>query len=392
MDGRGGTPAPAVLAAVLAGAWGAQILRPDVALQLPGPPWNWVAATAPVLLALGLGTSRPEHALSRALGSGRFAIASLIAMAAVSWPLAVFPVGAQAPAWLHRIGLGDPLTSLPFAVALIAVVVNLASSLGRRLRSGPDRLRYAVLHGGLLLAIVGGAAGHGGLVRARFVMEEGANPGDAAMAEDGTRIRLPVPLRLDDFVLERFPPMLLLGRADGTVLRGETLLGPDASDRIGGLAVRVLRWLPSAAVPASEPVPFLDPAANPAAEVEVADAAGTVLGRGWLHPAGPVGGSLFLSLPGGGTLHLEAPRPRRFLAKVHAGAAAHEITVNNPLRIDGFAIYILSYDEAAGPASRTAVFEAVEDRALPAVYAGLALLLIGVLWHLWRPVTAGGRP
>lgn len=392
MDGRGPASAPVALAAVLAGAWGAQLLHPQAALHLPGPPWNWVAGLAPALLALGLGLWRPEHPAARALGGGRLAIAALLAVALTCWPLAVYPVGVQAPDWLRRIGLGDPLTSMPFAAALLAVVLNLAASLGRRLRLGPDRLRFAVLHAGLLIAVVGGAAGHGGLVRARFVMEEGGRPGDAAIAEDGRRIRLPAPLRLDDFVLERFPPMLLLADADGRIRRGEALLGPGATERIGGLDVRVRDWMPAAAVPVAEPVRFVDPAANPAALVEVAAADGAPLGAGWLHPASPVGGALFLALPDGRTLHLEAPRPRRFLAKVRAAGAAHEITVNNPLRLGGFAIYILSYDEAAGPASRTAVFEAVEDRALPAVYLGIALLLLGVLWHLWRPAAAGSRP
>lgn len=392
MDGRGRTPAPVVMGAVLAGAWGAQLLHPQAAVYLPGPPWNWIVSLAPALLALLAGALRPDHSVVRALGSGRLAIAALLAVALTCWPLAVYPVGIQAPDWLRSIGMGDPLSSLPFAAALLGVVLNLAASLGRRLRQGPDRLRFAVLHTGLLIAVVGGAAGHGGLVRARFILEEGARPGDAAMAEDGTRIRLPAPVQLDDFVLDRFPPMLLLAEADGSVRRGEVLMGSGASERIGGLTVRVLDWMPSAAVPVAEPVRFIDPAANPAAQVEVLAADGSRLGSGWLHPSSPVGGALFLALPGGRTLHLEAPRPRRFLAKVRAAGEAHEITVNNPLRIGGFAIYILSYDEAAGPASRTAVFEAVEDRALPAVYIGIALLLIGVLWHLWRPVAAGGRP
>lgn len=392
MDERGPGPAPMALCAVLAGAWGAQLLHPQSALHLPGQPWNWALTAAPAVGALAFGLFRPEHVVSRAMGGGRLAIAALLAVALTCWPLAVYPVGIQAPPWLRAAGLGDPLTSLPFAVALLAVVLNLACSLGRRLRLGPDRLRYTVLHAGLLIAVIGGAAGHGGLVRARFTMEEGALPGDAAVTDDGRRIRLPVALRLDDFVLERFAPMLVVAEADGRLVRGETLLGPEAEDRVQGLHVRVLEWVASAAVPAGTPVFFADPGANPAARVEVRDADGAMLGSGWLHPTSPVGAALFLALPGGRSLHLEAPRPRRYLARVRAGMEQHEITVNNPLRVDGYAIYILTYDEAAGPASTTATFEVVEDRALPAVYLGLALLLIGVLWHLWRPVTAGARP
>jgi hypothetical protein len=381
-----------VLCAMLAGAWAAQLLHPQMALHVPGPPWSWVLTTTPAICALVAGLFWPDHVIVRAMGGGRLAIASLLAVALTCWPLAVYPVGIQAPAWLPSCGLGDPLASLPFAVALLAVVINLACSLGRRLRIGPDRLRYTILHAGMLIAVIGGAASHGGLVRARFSMEEGALPGDAATAEDGRRIHLPVALRLDDFVLERFAPMLVVAEANGQLVRGETLMGPAAEDHVQGLHVRVLEWVASAAVPAGTPVFFADPGASPAARVEVRDMAGAIVGTGWLHPGSPVGPPLFITLPDGRSLHLETPRPRRYLARVRVGSEPHEITVNNPLRVDGFAIYILSYDEAAGPASRTAVFEAVEDRALPVVYLGLALVLLGVLWHLWRPVTAGARP
>jgi hypothetical protein len=378
--------APIILAAILLGAWAAQILRPDTALMLPGAPGNWIIVLVPVSLALLAGFLRPDLPLVRQAGSAPLAIAALLAIAATCWPIATHPVGLGAPSWLHRIGLGDPLSSLPFAVALGAVLVSLATSLGRRVRQGPQRWRFALLHTGLLLSITAAAAGHGGLVRARFSLEEHGSSRDRAETESGQPVRLPVGISLEDFILERFSPMLLVAGADGSVRRGQTLLGPEATDTVGGLRIRVLEWLPAAAVPATTPIAFIDPAANPAARIAVQDATGNDLGSGWVHPASPVGAALFLGLPGGGSVHLEAPRPRRFRALVHADDVSHEITVNRPLRIAGWVVYLLSYDEAAGPASRTAVFEAVEDRALPLVYLGLALVACGMAWHLWRPV------
>jgi hypothetical protein len=386
--------AAAAFLAALIGAWGAQLIQPDAALRLPGAPWSWLIATAPVLFGFVAGLLRPRQAAVEALGSGALAIAALSGIAATCWPIAVFPVGVDGPSWLARIGLGDPLSSLPFAVALLAVLLNLAVSSGRRLRLGPSRVRYLVLHGGLIVAIAGGAAGHGGLVRARFVLQEGAPAVRTAITEAGAVVELPMAIALDDFQLERFPPMLLLAGPGEQLRRGEVLLGPGAVERIDGLDVRVEDWLPSAAVAASgeRPVAFADPSAHPAAEVTVRDAGGAMLGRGWLHPPGPYGGALFLGLPDGRTLHLEPPRPRRFLAQVRADSAPVEILVNRPLVAGGWAIYLLSYDEAMGAASRSAVFEAVEDRALPAVHLGVALVILGVLLHLWRPLRPEVRP
>lgn len=386
-EGRRGLKPALLCTAGFLGAWTAQWLHPGLALQLPGAPWNWLVAT-PAAAGLLLAVLRPDAVLTQALGSAQLAIAGFLAIAASCWPIAVYPVGVAAPDWLHAIGLGDPLSSLPFAAALLAITLNLSTALGRRMRRGEHRLRFAILHAGLLIAVVGGAAGHGGLVRARFILEEGARPGDAVQADDGSTVRLPMSLALDDFVLERFPPMLLLEEGD-RLTRGEALLGPDVVDQLRGLIVTVRTWLPDAAVVAGKAVPFREPGANPAAEVEVQADGAPVLG--WLHPGGPLGAELALPLPGGRILHMEPPRAKRFLARVQADGQPVEITVNRPMRRDGWAIYLLSYDERLGPASRTAVFEAVEDRALPAVYVGLGLLIIGVLLHLWRPVMAGGR-
>ncbi|HAT09104.1 MAG TPA: hypothetical protein DCS97_00555 [Planctomycetes bacterium] len=382
--------APILLAAVLLGAWGAQALRPEAALHLPGAPWNWLLVLLPCVAALLAGLMRPDQAGVRLLGGAPLAIAAILAVAATCWPIATHPVGVSAPAWLRRIGLADPLSSLPFAVAIAAVLLNLSASLGRRVRLGPNRLRFTILHAGLLLSIAGAAAGHGGLVKARLVLTEGAPPEDLALAEDGARVRLPLPLALEDFILERFPPMIIVAEADGRLVRGEALLGPGVSDTVAGVGVEVVEWLAEAAIVEGRPVPFRDPASNPACRVVVRDRDGGELGSGWLHPASTVGEALFLSLADGRSVHLESPRPRRFRAMVRADGASQAITVNRPLRVAGWAIYLLSYDELAGPASRTAVFEAVEDRALPVVYLGLLLVALGMAWHLWRPVRPGG--
>lgn len=372
-----------------------QILHPAATVHMPGVPWNWIVAVLPALAGLVSGRIWASRATIVFLGGPALAIAGLVALAAASWPLAVYPVGALAPAWLHSIGLGDPLAAPTFACALMIVVLNLAVALGRRWSaaveaSAAGRIRFSMLHLGLLITLVGGSASQGGLIRARFTLEEGAVPGVVAQSDDGSRIVLPFALALDDFILDRFPPMLVLADVAGGLQRGEALLGPGVEDRIRDLTIHVTTFLPAAAAVGGKAVPFLDPSANPAAEITVRDAMGTTLAAGWVHPGGLLGPPLGLALPDGRKLHLEAPRPQRFLAKVRALSPggqrqAAEITVNRPLRRDGWAVYILSYDEALGPASKTAVFEVVEDRALPVVYLGLILVLVGVLWQLWAP-------
>ncbi|MEK7414470.1 MAG: hypothetical protein AAB263_14240, partial [Planctomycetota bacterium] len=207
-------------------------------------------------------------------------------------------------------------------------------------------------------------------------------------------------VRLDDFVLERFPPVLLLVTDQGngfSIRRGEVLLGPNAHEHINDLDISIIEWLAQAALVNGIPQPYLDAAAGPAARVRVSNQSGSKLAEGWLHALSVFGDDLYLTLPDGRTLHMEQPRPRKFLSKATIFAIDEQpevvaIQVNQPYRRDGWMLYQLSYDERLGPASRRSTLEAVEDRVLPTLYIGIGLLLLGVLMHLWRPRSLGTDP
>jgi hypothetical protein len=55
------------------------------------------------------------------------------------------------------------------------------------------------------------------------------------------------------------------------------------------------------------------------------------------------------------------------------------IEVNRPLKISGWNIYQLSYDETKGRWSDVSVFELVRDPWLPAVYAGIIMMVLGAV-------------
>ena len=76
--------------------------------------------------------------------------------------------------------------------------------------------------------------------------------------------------------------------------------------------------------------------------------------------------------------------PKRFASEVNiltkSGKNIHTtIDVNKPVEVDGWKIYQYGYDTAAGPQSRISIFELVCDPWLPAVYAGIFMMLAGAL-------------
>ena len=76
--------------------------------------------------------------------------------------------------------------------------------------------------------------------------------------------------------------------------------------------------------------------------------------------------------------------PKRFASEVNiltkSGKNIHTtIDVNKPVEVDGWKIYQYGYDTAAGQQSRISIFELVCDPWLPAVYAGIFMMLAGAL-------------
>lgn len=391
--------ATALVGGLCGAAWAAQAVAGTLAVALPPPPWNWTVACGPFLALAVARWLRPRSLLLDNLGGIPVAVLSLVALALFASPVAIWKEGPEAPAWLASLGLAHPLSTLPFAVALALVMANLALCTARRLqRREPGWIRFAVLHTGLLTVLAAGAAGTASLERARVVLTEGA--GFSALADRGGRpLALPVELALDDFVLESFPPRAAVARmrpGGWDVVTAETFLGPDARVAVAGLTLAVREWLPGAAVIDGRPTAFAETGAGPAARVAVTAADGGALGEGWLHAPSAYGEPLFLALPDGRALMMEAPRPRRFASRLRVREGGverpYELVVNRPLHAGGWVFYQTSYDERLGAASRTSVLEAVEDRSLPVVYVGIFLVLAGIAAHLWHAAAAVRPP
>ena len=80
--------------------------------------------------------------------------------------------------------------------------------------------------------------------------------------------------------------------------------------------------------------------------------------------------------------------PKRYASDVNiytkSGNNFHAtVDVNKPFKVDGWKIYQYGYDTAAGPESRISILELVSDPWLPAVYAGIAMMLAGAFTLLF---------
>ena len=81
--------------------------------------------------------------------------------------------------------------------------------------------------------------------------------------------------------------------------------------------------------------------------------------------------------------------PRRFASEIQiltqTGKNIHAtVDVNKPVRVDGWNIYQYGYDTAKGSMSRISIFELVSDPWLPAVYAGIVMMMLGAVCMFFK--------
>jgi hypothetical protein len=361
-------------------------------------PWTWLLA-AGFTLAVGIAARRGrEHAVVRWLTGVPFAICSLLGVGALAAVGACVPSAAIEARW----GVASVYVSWPFRMALGAMLVNLVGVTARRCWPLTyTNVTFTLSHLGLTLAILGGMIGESDLERGNLMAWDG-RPTATATRPDGSALHLPFAVTLRRFTLRHFPPTLAVARSDErapggfAVTPGPAFVRDGMRERIGEHEITVTRFLPRAALVGETWREAPPRTGAPAAFVVVRDPAGRTVGQGWVSSGGPDTTGAYVRIGPDRAVYMPRPRPREYrslvtIAHRDGRSETREILVNRPATIAGYRLYQLSYDEERGAASEYSVFDVVADKGLPAVYAGMFLLLGGALLGLAGGVTTGER-
>lgn len=353
-----------------------------------------VAAIPAFILTPIVGRFARSHRVVHWLTGIPFAVCSTVAVGLLALVGGVVPESVLQ----QRLGLPSMWSSWPFLMVLALMLMNLLGSIGKRcVPLTYTNVVYLASHAGLAIALIGGAASALTMERLTVVLFEG-QPTRLATHRDGRETQLPFEMTLRKFTLEAFQPTLAMAQLDPAakdgmrVTNGSRFCAVGMTEKIDGVTVRVLRFLPKAAKMGEtwRAVPFVT--AAPAAEVEVTEKDGHKH-VGWISCGSvEVPGSL-VGLEGDRAIVMPDPRPKRFASDVDlVGSGPNQkvtLEVNQPAHRAGYELYQLSYDDKMGAASQYSVVEAVRDPGLPIVYLGMFLLLGGSLMHLWNGV--GGK-
>ena len=246
-------------------------------------------------------------------------------------------------------------------------------------------------HVGLFLAFMGGMLGSADMMRMRMTVSEGELEW---RAQDHFKniVELPIAIQLDTFIIEEYPPKLMLVDIEsGKALpenRPEFYLfeGEGKSTKLMGYNIDILSHLPNAAIMRdslnSFAVPFNSDGNTHALKVRVSNEEMENPAVGWVSNGSYVFPHSVLYINKEVAVVMPMQEVKKYTSHVQVftedgKSEAAIIEVNKPLKINNWVIYQLSYDETKGKYSETSIFELVRDPWLPIVYAGIIMLLIG---------------
>ncbi len=228
-------------------------------------------------------------------------------------------------------------------------------------------LAFITNHLGLMLALVAATAGSADMQRLKMSCQEGQIEWRAMDEESKAVVELPLAIELQDFVLEQYAPqVVLISNSTGQKISSDILIHTDSViEYAAPVDHRYVEWHSMGA--------------TTAAYVHVGDTAGWVSNGSFMFP--------FAALRVNDSCSAVMPEqePKRYASQVDVYTQNGQhvqgvIEVNHPLQIEGWKIYQLNYDTQMGRWSTTSVFELVRDPWLPAVYAGLIMMVLGAIF------------
>lgn len=304
----------------------------------------------------------------------------------------------QVPATVDNgdvLGFSKMLSCWPFVLvywwaATILGLVSIRSICNFRLKQIP----FLCNHLGLFIVLVCGVLGSADMSRITMRAQVGQAEWRAA-DEKGNVRELPLAIELKDFVLEEYPPkLMIINNTTGESMSGDNpnqMLVEDivAVGELDGWKIEVLEVLDMAAsMVESDTIKFVEwhsVGATSAVAVQATSPDGSVVRKGWVSCGSFAFPYQSLKLNDEVSLVMLSREPKRFASNVRMyGQSGVQmdttIEVNKPVEIEGWKVYQYSYDEYKGRWSDVSVFELVADPWLPYVYVGIFMMLLGALF------------
>ncbi len=251
---------------------------------------------------------------------------------------------------------------------------------------------FTMNHLGLFIALLAGMLSSSDIQRLRMQTKLGQVEWRATN-EENQLIELPLAIELQSFTIEQYPPKLfVISNMTGETLpksQPQSVLVEEVpvSGRLLDWNVKVNEYLDMAApVTSNDTLKYVNfKTHGGTSAVNVTATRGDIVKTAWVSAGNYMFPHSALTLDSLHSIVMPEREPKRYSSQViiytknTKKAIEATIEVNKPLKIEGWKIYQLSYDETMGRWSNISIFELVKDPWLPYVYTGIILMLIGAV-------------
>jgi hypothetical protein len=300
------------------------------------------------------------------------------------------------PNLFGRLGWYRMTTSWPFVLLCFYTLVILGVTTLRRTaqKQGWRDIGFYLNHLGLFTALLGGLLGSADMVRVTMSVQEGAVEWRSNNSS-GEKMELPLAIQLDSFLIEEYPPKLVIiehetGKMLPVSRPGSYMFeGVGKTTQLAGCKVEIIDYLPHAAVfrdtSFTNVVPMMMEGAAEAIRVKVSKPGLSQPVEGWVSNGSYLFPHSVLQIDDAISVAMPQQEVKRYSSHVtvytEEGTTRQAvIEVNKPLSVEEWMIYQYSYDDAKGKYSDTSLFELVRDPWLKVVYTGIFMLLAGALF------------
>ena len=357
-------------------------------------PLNLCVAVAYLVGLVALYSLRKKLYFVRWAMSYKAAIPSLAAVSVLTFCMGMIKqvpghVPAEGISMFNRMISWWPFVLEYFWMTSIVGLVSLKHLFSFRFQKIP----FLLNHFGLFVALVSATLGSADMKRLTMNTRVGQAEWRATDT-NGQLTELPLAIELKNFSIEEYPPkLMLINNETGQALPKdvpEHLLLEEKVER-GRLLdwdISILQSIPMAASVAAEDTlkftEFHSMGATYAVYLKAVNATSGQSKEGWVSCGSFMFPYKALRLSEQTSLVMPEREPQRFVSAVTVYTQSGEVVedtieVNRPLKIFGWNIYQLSYDETKGRWSDVSVFELVRDPWLPAVYAGIIMMVLGAV-------------
>ncbi|MFC2137866.1 cytochrome c biogenesis protein ResB [Bacteroidota bacterium] len=297
--------------------------------------------------------------------------------------------------FIDTIGLTHVQRSWPMLLSEIYLLIVLGLVALRRLK--PFNLKnsgFFLNHAGLWITLFAITLGSGDLLRMNMKLTENKPATDIVYDNNLKLFSVPFKVELLDFQIEEYPPKIALINTETKKILLEapnnlTLIEEGLVVNINNWQVEIEKYYVNSIIKNNE---FIESDVFGASASVLMNVKNTITGkeiRGWLSPGGMMNPSIYLELDNSHSIALTSPEAKEYSSIVVIENIEKNtidtatIEVNKPVKVNGWNLYQVGYDEKMGKWSSVSFLEVVFDPWLPVIYFGIFLLIAGAIYMIW---------